>query len=106
HFTGYEIAVSHGNLATHSDLLDFAANGGVLALGLLLWAYIRILRYARRTIFATRAKDDMDAAAHAFACTTITGVFVYAFNPILLKPVRALLLWATTGLLVGMAICH
>jgi hypothetical protein len=106
HFRGFTILVAHGHLPTHSDLLDLAANGGVLALGLLFWAYTRILRYARRTIFAMRVNDDMVAAAHACTCTTITGVIVYAFNPILLEPDRALLLWATTGLLLGMAICH
>jgi len=106
HFTGYQIGVAHGHLPTHSDLLDLAANGGLLALGLLLLAYGRILRYARETIFSTRVNDDMVAAAHALACTTVTGVVVYAFNPILLEPDRALLLWATTGMLLGIAICH
>jgi hypothetical protein len=105
-FTNFRIAVAHGNLPTHSDLLDLAANGGVLALGLLICAYTRIWRCATRTILATRVKDDIVAAAHALACTTVTGVFVYAFNPILLEPDRALLLWADAGLLLGMAICY
>jgi hypothetical protein len=78
----------------------------VLALGLLICAYTRIWRCATRTILATRVKDDIVAAAHALACTTVTGVFVYAFNPILLEPDRALLLWADAGLLLGMAICY
>jgi hypothetical protein len=105
-FTGFELDVAHGRLPTHSDLLDLAANGGSLAIALLVWAYARILAYARKTIFSTRANDDRAAAAHALACTTLTGVVVYAFNPILLEPDRALLLWAATGMLLGMSICH
>ena len=105
-FTGFTIKAANGNLPTHSDVLDLAANGGVLALGLLIFAYARIFRYAKRTIFSTRVKDDMVAAAHAFACMTVTGVVVYAFNPILLQPDRALLMWGAVGLLLGMSICH
>ena len=103
-FMGFQIDVANGKLPTHSDLLDFAANGGLLALSLLAWGYVRILAYARRTIFARRASSDMSAAAHTLACTTLTGIIVYLFNPILLEPDRALLLWSTTGMLLGMAI--
>ena len=105
-FTAFEISAAQGELATHSDLLDLAANGGLLALGLLLWANVRVLRYARQTLFAGGVTDDMVAAAHALACMILTGVLVYAFNPILLQPDRALLLWCNTGLLLGMALCH
>jgi hypothetical protein len=105
-FTAFDISAAHGELATHSDLLDLAANGGLLALGLLLWANVRVLRYARQTLFAGGVTDDMVAAAHALACMTLTGALVYAFNPILLQPDRALLLWCNTGLLLGMALCH
>jgi hypothetical protein len=67
---------------------------------------VRVLRYARQTLFAGGVTDDMVAAAHALACMTLTGALVYAFNPILLQPDRALLLWCNTGLLLGMALCH
>ena len=106
HFTGFQINAANGNLPTHSDFLDFAANGGLLALSLLAWGYVRVLVYTRKTIFAQRANSDMSAAAHALACTTLTGIVVYSFNPILLEPDRALLLWSTTGMLLGMAIRH
>jgi len=105
-FKGFEIDAAHGHLPTHSDLLDLAANGGVLALGLLAWGYARILGFARTTIFSQRANDDRAAAAHALACSSLTGVAVYAFNPILLEPDRALLLWSAAGMLLGMAISH
>jgi hypothetical protein len=105
-FTGFEVDVSHGHLPTHSDLLDLAANGGSIAIALLIWGYARILAYAKKTIFSLRVNDDRSAAAHALACMALTGVVVYAFNPILLEPDRALLLWASTGILLGTAICH
>ena len=105
-FTGFEVDAAHGHLPTHSDLLDLAANGGLLAVALLTWGYARIGAYARKTILSTRANDDRSAAAHTLVCMTLTGVLVYAFNPILLEPDRALLLWASTGILLGMAICH
>ena len=105
-FTGFEVDAAHGHLPTHSDLLDLAANGGLLAVALLTWGYARIGACARKTILSTRANDDRSAAAHTLVCMTLTGVLVYAFNPILLEPDRALLLWASTGILLGMAICH
>lgn len=113
-FRGFQIDVAQGHLPTHSDLLDLAANGGVLALALLVCGYVRILSYARKTIFSARvcdyanehAIDDRVAAAHALTCTSLTGIAVYAFNPILLEPDRALLLWASAGMVLGMAICH
>ena len=35
---------------------------------------------------------------------SLTGILVYAFNPILLQPVKALLLWAQLGMLLGIAL--
>jgi hypothetical protein len=106
HFKAFQIQAAHGELATHSDLLDLAANGGLLALALLFWANVRVLGYARRSIFARRVTDEAGAAAHALACMSLTGILVYAFNPILLQPDRALLLWSSTGLLLGMALSY
>ena len=42
--------------------------------------------------------------AHAFAGISLCAILVYAFNPILLQPAKALLLWTTLGLLVGVAL--
>lgn len=103
-FEGYQILVARGMLATHSDLLDLAANGGVMALALWLWGYIRVIRYSIRTSLRGRQRDDMRAAAHAFACMSITSIVVYAFNPILLQPAKALLLWTQLGMLVGIGL--
>jgi len=106
HFTGFQIDAANGHLPTHSDVLDLAANGGVLALGLLIWGYVGLLVYARRTVFAEPIRSDMTAAAHALVCITLTGIVVYSFNPILLEPDRALLLWSSTGMLLGICVRH
>ena len=42
--------------------------------------------------------------AHAFAGISLCAILVYAFNPILLQPAKALLLWTTLGLLVGVTL--
>jgi O-antigen ligase len=104
-FKAYAI---HGDLGvvlpSHSDLLDLAANGGCIGLALWLWAYVRAGRIARRHVLAGRARDELAAAAHAFACMSICGVLVYAFNPIMLQPPKAMLLWTHAGFLLGIAL--
>jgi hypothetical protein len=103
-FKGYEIMAANGILATHSDILDLAANGGALALALWLWAYIRIIRFSLKNALRGRPRDDMQAAAHAFACMSLTSILVYAFNPIMLQPAKALLMWAQLGMLIGIGL--
>lgn len=103
-FTGYEIIAAHGNLATHSDILDLAAQGGVIALTLWLWGYLRITNISLRHALRGRPRDDMHAAAHALACMSLTSIVVYSFNPILLQPVKAFLLWGQFGMLLGVAL--
>jgi hypothetical protein len=100
-FTAFEISVAGGQLPTHSDVLDIAANGGIIALGLLAWGYARIARVAGRTLLRGRVRNDMAAAAHMFACMSVSGIAVYAFNPIMLQPEKALLLWGSLGMLLG-----
>lgn len=103
-FTGYQIKSAKGILATHSDILDLAAQGGLLALLLWLWGYVRVMRKALHNVLRERPRDDLAAAAHALACMSLTSIVVYAFNPILLQPVKALLLWAQLGMLLGIAL--
>lgn len=103
-FTGFQILAARGVLATHSDILDLAANGGLIAILLWLWAYIRIGRTAVRHALRGRVNDDMHAAVHTFACMSLGGIIVYAFNPILLQPAKALLHWSQIGMLLGMTL--
>lgn len=103
-FTGYEINAAKGVLATHSDILDLAAHGGALAILLWLWGYIRIARISFRHVLRGQPRTRLRAAAHTFACMSFTSIFVYAFNPILLQPARALLMWSQLGMLLGIAL--
>jgi hypothetical protein len=105
HFTAFEIDVADGQLPTHSDVLDLAANGGVIALALLAWGYVRIGRFARATALGGGQKTNTKAAAHMFACMCLSGIAVYAFNPIMLQPDRAMLLWNSMGMLLGICLC-
>jgi hypothetical protein len=91
-------------LATHSDVLDLLAQGGVFAISLWLWSYIRIGRLTFRNVLRGRVEDDLHAAVHTLACMSIAGILVYAFNPILLQPAKALLYWAQIGMLLGVAL--
>src|SRR5690606_5741843 len=103
-FTGFDIQAARGNLATHSDVLDMAAQGGAVALLLWIWSYVRIGRLSLRHALRGRVQDDMHAAAHTMACMALAGTIVYTFNPILLQPVKALLHWAPIGLLLGLTL--
>lgn len=103
-FKGFDINVARGVLPSHSDVLDIAANGGALAVLLWLWAYLRAGRLAWRNVLRHRQPDELTAAAHALACMSLTAIIVYAFNPIMLQPVKALLLWGQFGLLLGIAL--
>ncbi len=103
-FHGFEIKAAKGILPTHSDILDMLAQGGVLAFVLWLWSYLRIGRFALHYVLRGRPRDQLGIAAHTLACMSFTSIFVYAFNPILLQPGKALLLWAQLGMLLGIAL--
>lgn len=103
-FTAYHINSAHGILATHSDVLDLAAQGGIIALSLWLWGYLRIGAISLRHALNGRPRTDMRAAAHALACMSLTSIVVYAFNPILLQPGKAFLMWSQLGMLLGLAL--
>jgi len=104
-FTPFSIGIAHNLLPTHSDVLDLLANGGILGVGLWALGLGRIARVAAREALAPRLLDQPEAPyAHALAMISIAGVTTYAFNPILLQPPKAFLLWACLGLLLGAAL--
>ena len=103
-FTGFDIAAAKGVLPTHSDVLDLAANGGVIALVLWLWGYLRIARLAWRHLLRKRERSELLAVAHTLACMNLCGILVYIFNPIMLQPAKALILWTSMGLLLGLSL--
>jgi hypothetical protein len=42
--------------------------------------------------------------AHTLALMSLAGVITYAFNPVLLQPGMAYLLWTNLGLLLGLSL--
>ncbi len=104
-FTLYTIGVSRNLLATHSDVLDLLANGGLLGIALWLCALWRIARAAWAKLLRPEfLHREWAPEAHTLAVLSIAGVITYAFNPILLQPPLAYLLWTNLGLLAGLAL--
>lgn len=103
-FTLYTIGIARNRLPTHSDVMDLLANGGLLAMSLWAWSYLRVGVFAYRRVLAPRFLHYPWAPqAHAFTMISLAAITVYAFNPILLQPEMAFLTWSTLGLLVGLA---
>jgi hypothetical protein len=104
-FTLYSIGIARNMLATHSDVLDLLANGGVLGVGLWCYAMFRIGRLAWAHLLQSKFLDfDWAPYAHTLAVMSIAGVITYTFNPILLQPSMAYLIWTNLGLLAGLAL--
>jgi O-antigen ligase len=104
-FTAYKINSAQGNLSTHSDIMDLSAQGGIIALCLWLWGYLRVARISlHNALTGLRPRDDLRAAAHCLACMSLASIVVYAFNPIMLQPPKALLMWGQFGMLLGIAL--
>lgn len=104
-FKAYQINLAQGNLSTHSDIMDITAQGGIIAVCLWLWGYLRVARVSlRHALSGSRPRDDLRAAAHCLACMSLASIVVYAFNPIMLQPAKAILMWSQFGMLLGIAL--
>lgn len=106
-FELYDTGVARNLLPTHSDLLDLLAHGGLIAIGLWLLAHLRVFGAVRRTILARREAHSRHvyAMTQTLTCMMLLAIVTYAFNPMLLNPSRALLIWSQVGMLAGLA-CH
>lgn len=104
-FPLYEIGIAGNRLPTHSDLMDLIAHGGALAALAWLASLLRIGGRVRAAL-APRAGTGSthDAALHGLTAMSLAAVVVYAFNPILLQPPLAWLVWAPLGVLLGAAL--
>lgn len=104
-FSLYTINIAGGRLPTHSDIMDLLSNGGVLGIG--LWAYglYRIGSFARKWLLrgATHA-HRWAAYAHTLIAISLCAIVTYAFNPVVLSPGMAYMLWGSLGVLLGLAI--
>ena len=104
-FTLYSIGISSNMLPTHSDILDLLANGGLLATGLWILGLVAVVRISFRNLLHPEfVREAWAPYSHALAVISFAGVFTYAFNPILLQPSIAYLLWTNLGLLLGLSL--
>jgi hypothetical protein len=104
-FTLFQIGTGMQLLPTHSDVLDLVAHGGLLALALWAIGLVRAGRIAYRDVLHARyLRDRWAPYGHTLALMSIAGVVVYTFNPILLQPGKAFLVWSNLGLLLGLSL--
>jgi hypothetical protein len=104
-FTVFDVGIADNLLPTHSDLLDLAGQGGVFALFLWAAGLYLVFRLAYRSILAPKFLSDPWAPyAHTLAVMSIAAVITYIFNPILLQPGMAYLVWTNLGFLLGMSL--
>lgn len=103
----FEVMTSTQVLPSHSDLLDILAQGGVIGAALFLYGLWRIARYLRRR-FKFRSLSALSPALaahfHWLTVSSLSIIPVVAFNPILLQPGKAFLVWMNLGILIGLAI--
>lgn len=133
-FELYDTGRANNVLPTHSDILDLLAHGGLIAIVLFAWAHWRVIAAANRLILraplaertpwlhAEASPDTADRAwppreantgisrhvvamTHTFVCMALLAIVTIAFNPLLVNPVRALLIWGQFGFVAGLA-CH
>jgi len=105
-FTLYSIGIAGGRLPTHSDVMDLLAHGGSLGTGLWLLGLGMIGLFAYKNLLSPKfIAHPLAPYAHTMAALSLAGVLTYAFNPIMLQPGMAYLLWTNLGMLLGLALC-
>lgn len=91
-------------IPTHSDLLDMLRHGGLLAISLWLIGIVKVLilftKAIRVQIFGTKEY----AYFLGIRFFTISSILNYAFNPLLVQPPIALLIWITIGFGIGFSL--
>jgi hypothetical protein len=103
----FTVAASTQVLPTHSDVLDILAQGGLIGIGLFIFATWKIsrnsyLRFSNRS--ESSLNGDLIGHFHWLAVSCLVAVPVFAFNPILLQPGKAFVLWMNFGILLGLAL--
>ncbi len=88
------------NIPTHSDVLDVLREGGVLGCCLWLTGVIRSVK-----TLATRMARNREAQAYlaVMLFSLLATVFSYGFNPLLLKPPQAFVIWGMLGIALSVA---
>lgn len=105
-FGQFQVAASTQILPSHSDLLDILGQGGLIGMLLFVFALWRIGRYVVTQFRARRPgalSRTMEAHFHWLAVSCVASLPVVAFNPIMLQPGKAFLLWMNLGIVLGIA---
>ncbi|KQV46927.1 hypothetical protein ASC95_25765 [Pelomonas sp. Root1217] len=105
-FGQFQVAASTQVLPSHSDLLDILGQGGLIGMLLFGFALWRIGRYVYVNYRARRPDTlsrTMEAHFHWLALSCLASIPVVAFNPIMLQPGKAFLLWMNVGIVLGIA---
>lgn len=103
----FQVMASTQVLPSHSDILDILAHGGTIGIVLFAYGLFRIARYVRGCFVARSdgaLSPTLEAHFHWIAASSLTAIPVVAFNPIMLQPGKAFLLWMNLGILIGLAI--
>lgn len=103
----FEVGSSTQILPSHSDLLDILGQGGVIGMALFIFALWRIGRYVYVNFRARKPgalSKTMEAHFHWLTVSSISIILVVAFNPIMLQPGKAFILWMNLGIVLGIAI--
>jgi len=106
-FGQFQVAASTQVLPSHSDLLDILGQGGLIGMLLFIFALGRIGWYVYENYRARRPgalSKTMEAHFHWLALSSLASLPVVAFNPIMLQPGKAFLLWMNVGIVLGIAI--
>jgi len=133
-FDLYDTGIANNLLPTHSDILDILAHGGLIAFALFVLAHLKVIKAANRHILRSplaepgstvpagispgaasfvwsqcaadaRISRHVVAMTHTLVCMALLAIVTIAFNPLLVNPVRALLIWSQFGFVAGLA-CH
>lgn len=92
------------NIPTHSDVLDLLKHGGVIALVLFAWGYVKIFLIINRAVVESRADRVLNAYFLGARFFQVTAFVTFSINPLLLKGPYLLVIWANLGLAVGLAL--
>jgi O-antigen ligase len=87
-------------IPTHSDVLDLLREGGCI--GFVLWLS-GMIRAIRTLTSRTAPSPEAKAFLQAMVFTVLATVFSYSFNPLLLKPPQAFVIWGMLSLALSVA---
>lgn len=88
------------DIPTHSDVLDLLREGGVFGSALWLTGIIRSVKALASRVSHTR---EARAFLPVMIFTLLATVFSYSFNPLLLKPPQAFVIWGILGIALSVA---